>query len=50
VTDPESAAAAAKGASVIYQCLNAPYTQWPELFPPTCANGSRPPSATLSPA
>jgi nucleoside-diphosphate-sugar epimerase len=32
--DPEAAADAAKGASVIYQCLNAPYTQWPELFPP----------------
>jgi nucleoside-diphosphate-sugar epimerase len=34
VSDPEAAADAAKGASVIYQCLNAPYTQWPELFPP----------------
>ena len=34
VTDPEAAADAAKGASVIYQCLNAPYPQWPELFPP----------------
>jgi nucleoside-diphosphate-sugar epimerase len=33
-TDPEAAADAAKGASVVYQCLNAPYTQWPELFPP----------------
>jgi nucleoside-diphosphate-sugar epimerase len=33
-TDPEAAADAAKGASVIYQCLNAPYTQWPERFPP----------------
>jgi len=33
-TDPEAAADAAKGASVIYQCLNAPYTQWPEHFPP----------------
>jgi nucleoside-diphosphate-sugar epimerase len=33
-SDPEAAADAAKGASVIYQCLNAPYTQWPELFPP----------------
>src|SRR5450432_213601 len=32
-TDPEAAADAAKGASVIYQCLNAPYTQWPERFP-----------------
>jgi nucleoside-diphosphate-sugar epimerase len=34
VTDPEAAADAAKGASVIYQCLNAPYTQWPQRFPP----------------
>jgi len=34
VSDPEAAAGAAKGASVIYQCLNAPYTQWPERFPP----------------
>ena len=33
-TDPEAAADAAKGASVVYQCLNAPYTQWPDLFPP----------------
>jgi nucleoside-diphosphate-sugar epimerase len=32
--DPEAAADAAKGASVIYQCLNAPYTRWPERFPP----------------
>jgi uncharacterized protein YbjT (DUF2867 family) len=32
--DPEAAADAAKGASVIYQCLNAPYIQWPERFPP----------------
>ena len=32
--DPEAAADAAKGASVIYQCLNAPYTQWPDRFPP----------------
>ena len=23
-----------QGASVIYQCLNAPYNQWPERFPP----------------
>jgi hypothetical protein len=29
-TDREAAADAAKGASVIYQCLNAPYTKWPE--------------------
>jgi len=34
VTDAEAAADAAKGASVVYQCLNAPYTQWPQLFPP----------------
>ena len=34
VTDPEAAVDAAKGASVVYQCLNAPYNQWPELFPP----------------
>ncbi len=33
-TDLDAAADAAKGASVVYQCLNAPYTQWPELFPP----------------
>ncbi len=25
---------AAKGAAVVYQCLNAPYTKWPALFPP----------------
>jgi nucleoside-diphosphate-sugar epimerase len=34
VTDPEAAADTAKGAAVIYQCLNAPYTQWPKRFPP----------------
>jgi nucleoside-diphosphate-sugar epimerase len=34
VTDPEAAADAARGASVLYQCLNAPYTKWPERFPP----------------
>src|SRR5258708_30952883 len=34
VTDPEAAADAAKGASVVYQCLNAPYAHWPERFPP----------------
>jgi nucleoside-diphosphate-sugar epimerase len=33
-TDPGTASDAAKGAAVVYQCLNAPYTQWPELFPP----------------
>jgi nucleoside-diphosphate-sugar epimerase len=25
---------AAAGAAVVYQCLNPPYTRWPELFPP----------------
>jgi nucleoside-diphosphate-sugar epimerase len=30
----ESATDAAKGATVIYQCLNATYTAWPALFPP----------------
>jgi uncharacterized protein YbjT (DUF2867 family) len=33
-TDPEAATDAAKGAAVIYQCLNAPYAKWAELFPP----------------
>ena len=37
-TDPEAAIDAAKGAEVIYQCLNAPYTRWPELFPPLQRN------------
>jgi nucleoside-diphosphate-sugar epimerase len=33
-TDPDAASEAAKGAAVIYQCLNAPYAEWPERFPP----------------
>lgn len=33
-SDPVAATEAAEGASVIYQCLNAPYTNWPERFPP----------------
>ncbi len=32
--DSEFAAGITKGADVIYQCLNPPYTKWPELFPP----------------
>jgi nucleoside-diphosphate-sugar epimerase len=32
--DPDAASDAAKDAAVVYQCLNAPYTQWPERFPP----------------
>jgi hypothetical protein len=31
---PQAAADAAKGASAVYQCVHAPYTQWPERFPP----------------
>jgi len=34
VAEAEAAADAAKGASVVYQCLNAPYTKWPQRFPP----------------
>jgi len=37
-TDPDATADAAKGASVVYQCLNAPGTKWPELFPPLQQN------------
>jgi nucleoside-diphosphate-sugar epimerase len=37
-TDPEAATGAARGAAVVYQCLNAPYTQWPKLFPPLQRN------------
>ena len=33
-TDAGAASDAAKGAAVVYQCLNAPYAQWPERFPP----------------
>jgi nucleoside-diphosphate-sugar epimerase len=33
-SDPAAAAEAAEGAAVIYQCLNAPYTDWPTRFPP----------------
>ncbi|MCZ3386413.1 MAG: NAD-dependent epimerase/dehydratase family protein [Actinomycetia bacterium] len=31
--DHDAAENAATGAAVIYQCLNAPYTQWPQRFP-----------------
>jgi hypothetical protein len=31
--DPTVAADAAKGTSVVYQSVSAPYTQWPERFP-----------------
>jgi nucleoside-diphosphate-sugar epimerase len=33
-SDSTAATEAAEGASVIYQCLNAPYTDWPTRFPP----------------
>jgi nucleoside-diphosphate-sugar epimerase len=32
-SDPDFTKQAAKGASVVYNCTNPPYTQWPELFP-----------------
>ena len=32
-TSVEVAKAATSGASVVYFCVNPPYTQWPELFP-----------------
>ena len=34
LTDSEAACDAAKGAVVVYQCLNTPYTQWPRRFLP----------------
>lgn len=33
-TVPESIKAACVGAAVIYHCAKAPYTAWPEMFPP----------------
>lgn len=33
-SDPEAAGNAAKGAGVIYQCLGAPYSEWPKRWPP----------------
>lgn len=32
-SDPAAATHAAHGAAVVYQCLNAPYTDWPRSFP-----------------
>ena len=32
--DAGFAAEVTQGATIVYQCLNPPYTQWPELFPP----------------
>ena len=39
-SDAEAATQAADGAAVIYQCLNAPYTDWPERFPPLQRGGA----------
>jgi len=36
--DIASAKQAAQGASVVYNCANAPYTKWPEQFPPLWRN------------
>jgi nucleoside-diphosphate-sugar epimerase len=33
-SNPDDASRAARGATVVYQCLNATYTAWPTLFPP----------------
>ena len=33
VTNHEEARRACAGASVVYNCTNAPYTQWPQIFP-----------------
>jgi nucleoside-diphosphate-sugar epimerase len=33
-SDPVFATEASKRASVVYLCLNPPYTRWPEMFPP----------------
>lgn len=46
INQPETAIAFCKGASVIYGCLNAPYTKWPELFPPLQAATVEAASAT----
>src|SRR5258708_21617861 len=44
VTDPEAAAAAANGASVVYPCLNAPFPHPPQPLPPLQRG---PPAAAL---
>src|SRR5689334_16483219 len=36
-TDPASARAACEGASVVYNCANAPYAEWAAKFPPIMA-------------
>src|SRR5258708_31892775 len=49
VTHPETAADAAKGASVFYQCLNAPYAHRPERFPPLQPGPPAPPRPHRAP-
>lgn len=34
----ESVRACCKGATVVYHCVNPPYTEWPRLFPPMMSN------------
>jgi nucleoside-diphosphate-sugar epimerase len=34
ITDPAFAGAAARGAEVVYSCVNAPYDKWPEMLAP----------------
>lgn len=34
LTNQESAREVCRGATVVYGCINAPYTAWPEKFPP----------------
>jgi nucleoside-diphosphate-sugar epimerase len=38
LADAGTAIEAAEGAAVVYQCLNVPYTRWPQLFPPLQRN------------
>jgi nucleoside-diphosphate-sugar epimerase len=33
-TDPSATRSLCQGAAVVYNCTNAPYTEWPEKFPP----------------
>ncbi len=36
-SNPSSAREACRGAAVVYNCANAPYIDWPKLFPPIMA-------------
>jgi nucleoside-diphosphate-sugar epimerase len=37
-SDPDQAAEAARGAGVVYHCVNPDYTRWPELLPPVSSS------------